>query len=126
VPLVIGIVWMLGLMQLTGNKLNFINITVLPLILGYGIDTGIHVYHRFLESGSVMRAVRTTGGAVMASMLTTIAGWGALLVASHGGLRSMGALACFGIAGALVVSLTIVPAILQIMVDRKSKTKAAP
>ncbi len=120
-PLVVGIVWMLGVMYAVGTKLNFINITVLPLILGYGLATGIHVWHRFVESGSVMRAVRMTGGAVMASMLTTVVGWGALLVAEHRGLMSLGELAAIGVAGALVVSLTIVPAILQVVVDRRER-----
>lgn len=120
-PLAVGLIWMLGLMYLVGTQLNFINIVVLPLVLGYGIATGIHVYHRFIESGSVMRAVRMTGGAVTASVLTTVAGWAALLVADHRGLQSMGALACLGIAGALVVSLTVVPAILQVVVDRRER-----
>lgn len=124
-PLIVGIVWMLGLMHVFGTQLNFINITVLPLILGYGIATGIHIYHRFVESGSVMRAIWTTGGAVMASVLTTVVGWGALLVAEHRGLQSMGGLACLGIAGALVVSLTVVPAILQLLVDSKERKLAA-
>ncbi len=123
-PLVIGVVWMLGLMVVLGAQLNFINITVLTLIFGYGIDTGIHIYHRFVETGSVMRAVRMTGGAVLASMLTAIVAWGALMAADHQGLHSMGTLACLGIIAALVVSLTIVPAILQLVQDRSLRIGA--
>ncbi|MHC4393068.1 MAG: MMPL family transporter, partial [Planctomycetota bacterium] len=137
-PLVGGIVWMIGFMGLLSLlrengltpawldiRLNFINMVVLTLIFGYGIDTGIHLYHRYVESGSVMRALRMTGGAVIASMITALVGWGALIFAEHRGLRSMGMLACLGIASALIVSLTLVPALLQFIENVKGRPPEA-
>ena len=123
-PLGLGLVWMFGMMPLVGVKLNFANMVVLTLIFGYGIDTGIHIYHRFWETKSVMIAVRMTGGAVMASMITALAGWGALSFANHRGIQSMGLLACLGIASALIVSLTLVPAILQLVSNRDARRDA--
>lgn len=114
-PLVAGLVWMLGLMTIFDYHLNFMNVVVFPVVFGYGISAGIHVYSRFMESGSVMVAVRRTGAAVAASSLTTLVGWGALFVSSHRGLMSMGMLACLGIASALFVSLTVLPALLEVL-----------
>ncbi len=119
-PLAAGMVWMLGLMALTGWRINFMNIVVLPVVFGYGISTGVYLYYRFLESGSVRLAVQRTGVAVTASSIATLIGWAALLVSNHRGLASMGILACFGIASALVVSLTVLPALLQVWQSRRA------
>ena len=45
-PLIFGIIWMMGIMNILGLKLNMMNIMVLPLIIGIGIDDGIHIMHR--------------------------------------------------------------------------------
>ena len=42
-------------------------------------------------------ALRSVGAAVASSTLTAVAGFAALLVASHNGLRSMGIVACIGL-----------------------------
>ncbi|MCK5688281.1 MMPL family transporter, partial [Myxococcota bacterium] len=113
-PLATGMLWMLGLMALTGWRINFMNIVVFPLVFGYGISAGIHLYHRYLEAGSALLSVKRTGSAVAASSITTLVGWASLLVSGHSGLTSMGILASFGIASSLVVSLTILPAVLEL------------
>ena len=46
-PLIIGMIWMLGLYPLVGMKLNILNIIMIPLVIGMGIDFGIHLSHRF-------------------------------------------------------------------------------
>ena len=126
-PLAAGMIWMLGLMCLTGWRINFMNIVVFPVVFGYGISSGVHLYFRFVESGSVMVAIKRTGAAVAASSITTLVGWGALLVSNHRGLESMGILACLGIASALAVSLTVLPAILQVWQDWSNRRgKATP
>lgn len=124
-PVSAGMLWMLGLMAATGWKLNFMNVVVFPVVLGYGISGGIHLYHRFIEGNSVMLAVRHAGTAVTASSITTLIGYGALLVSQHRGLISMGILACLGVASALVVSLTLLPALLQVWQDRQTRRGSA-
>ena len=113
-PLIAGLVWLLGVMALLDWRINFMNIVVFPVVFGYGISSGIHLFQRFRESRSIYLAVRRTGAAVAASSITTSIGWGALLVSRHRGLESMGMLACVGIASALGVSLTVMPALLQV------------
>ena len=46
VPLTAGMIWMLGLLPLLGWRVNMVNIAVIPLIIGMGIDFGLHIVHR--------------------------------------------------------------------------------
>jgi predicted RND superfamily exporter protein len=118
-PLLGGMVWMLGLMYLFNWKINYVNIVVLPVVLGYGISIGIFIFNRYLESHSVMFALRHTGAAVAGSCITTVIGWASLFFSGHKGLTSMGSLAVFGISGALLVALTVMPSLMQYTEDKK-------
>ncbi len=117
-PLIVGIGWMLGLMAMTGWKINFVNIVVFPVVFGYGVSLGVYIYERYLETGSVYISVRRTGTAIAGSSLTTLVGWASLLVAHHNGLKSMGILASFGIAAAMITTFTILPALLEIASEK--------
>lgn len=118
-PLVLGVGGMFGLMGLFGQNLNFMNIVVFPIILGYGVSQGVYFLHRFNEGTSPRMALRSVGAAVACSTLTTLAGWAALTVAAHRGLKTMGVLAVLGMTTVLIVSFTAMPAILQILDDRR-------
>ncbi len=120
-PLIMGMIWMVGLMDISGWHINFMNIVVFPVVFGYGVSSGIHLIHRYIESDSVSIAVHRTGSAVAASSITTLMGWAALLVSQHRGLESMGILACFGIAGALIVSLVVMPSMIQVTRNYREK-----
>jgi predicted RND superfamily exporter protein len=118
-PLLGGMVWMLGLMYLFDWKINYANIVVFPVVLGYGISCGIFILNRYLESHSVMFALRHTGAAVAGSCITTVIGWASLFFSMHKGLTSMGSLAVFGISAALLVALTVTPSLMQYTSDKK-------
>ncbi len=115
IPLVVGVTAMLGLMALLGQKMNFMNVVVFPVVLGYGMGNGVYIIHRFRESGSALTAVTQTGRAVLASCITTLVGWSSLLTANHRGLESMGVLSSLGIGCVLITSLVLLPAILQLL-----------
>ncbi|MEW5766520.1 MAG: MMPL family transporter [bacterium] len=114
-PLLTGVVFMLGLMSLLGLQLNFMNLIVLPLILGIGVDSGVHIYHRYQEEGrgSIVLTIMRTGRAIMAAVLTTMVGFAALLLAKYRGLNSMGSLALLGMGSTLVSALLVLPSLLQ-------------
>ena len=118
-PLLGGMVWMLALMYLFNWKINYANIVVFPVVLGYGISCGIFIFNRYLESHSVMFALRHTGAAVAGSCITTLIGWASLFFSRHKGLTSMGSLAVFGISAALLVALTVMPSLMQYSKDKK-------
>ncbi|MEE2779725.1 MAG: MMPL family transporter, partial [Myxococcota bacterium] len=119
-PLALGVGVMLGAMTLLDVQLNFMNVVVFPIVLGYGLSHGVYLMHRFYEGSSPVEALRSVGTAVACSTLTTLAGWAALLAASHRGVKSMGMLACLGMVGTLLVTFTVMPAILQLLHDRRT------
>ncbi|MFQ5601946.1 MAG: RND family transporter [bacterium] len=122
-PLVVGVVWMGVVMYLTGMKLNFFNIVVLPSIIGIGVDNGVHLYHRYLEEGpgSLYHVLRNTGMAIAMTTLTTIVGYSGLILARHPGLNSIGDLAIIGISAAFVTAMLVLPALLQFLEKKTSK-----
>ena len=123
IPLVAGLGSMLGILALAGEPLNFMNIIILPILLGFGISHGLYLLHRFLEGTSPVVALQSVGAAVAASTLTAIAGFAALFAASHCGLQSMGLVACLGLATTLLVSFTVLAAVLQVLHDRGGRTR---
>ncbi len=96
-------------------KIGLYNMVVLPTVLGVGIDGSIHVYHRYLEEGRerLPRVMRTTGVAVIASSVTTAAGFFGLLLVEHRGVITIGALSVIGIIASLVAVVTLLPAVLS-------------
>ncbi len=119
VPLLVGLAWMLGLMELFAIKLTFYNLVVLPTVLGIGNDGGVHLTHRYREEGrgSIRRVLRSTGEHVTMGAMTNLIGFGGLLLSSHPGLRSIGVLAVVGIGGTLAATLVFFPALLQVVED---------
>lgn len=119
-PLGAGMFVMLGLMALLGVRLNFMNVVVFPIILGYGISHGVYLLHRFREGVSPKEALRSVGVAVACSTITSMVGWAALMFAAHKGLQSMGIVACLGMLGTLLVSFTVMMPLLQVAHDRRT------
>src|SRR5690606_30382547 len=64
VPLGIGLLMLLGIMTMLDERLNFMNIIMLPILLGFGVSHGLYLLHRFLEGTSPLVALRSVGGAV--------------------------------------------------------------
>ncbi len=118
-PLIIGIAVMLGIMGLSGQKVNFMNILVFPIVIGYGIQNGIYIFYRFKEEKDISVAISKVGPAITASTLTTLVGWGVLLIAEHRGLHSLGLVACIGIGSSLLVAFTLFPSMLALAYSNK-------
>lgn len=125
VPLLVGLVFSVGLMVLLRVDFNLVTVSMLPLIIGIAIDNGIHVVHRYLEgleSGrgtDMVEVFRHTGRGVVMASLTTIVGFGALLFADYPGLISSGVLAMLGTGATLVTAVTLLPALLVLLPARR-------
>ena len=113
VPLIIGMVWMLGGMALLGFRLNFFNIFVITMIIGIGVDYGVHLLHRWYESGGDWTQLSETAKAIGVAALTTVVGFGSLVLSHYPGLRSVGAAAILGAVATAVLSITLLPALLS-------------
>jgi uncharacterized protein len=126
IPVVVGAIWMLGIMGYYNIPFNPANIMTLPLIIGIGVTNGIHILNRFAEEEQPSILARSTGKAVLVSALTTIAGFGSLILAEHRGIRSLGYIMSTGVATCMIVGLTFLPAILNILSRRGWKIKKNP
>ncbi|MYB54887.1 MAG: MMPL family transporter [Gemmatimonadetes bacterium] len=124
-PLACGTVWMCGSLYLQDLKLNFYNMVALPTIIGMGIDNGVHLYHRYKQEGpgSMPVVIRSTGGAMFISMLTTMVGFFGLMMATHPGLNSIGRLALIGLLTCFVAAVLVLPAILEVLEGDRGRKK---
>ena len=116
IPLILGTIWMVGIMKMAGIKLNLLNVMGLPLILGIAIDYGVHIMHRFkIEGISRLKSIfNSTGKAVVLTSITTFLAFGALGFSSHRGLASLGMTLAIGIVTILLATLVVLPALLSI------------
>jgi len=111
-PVALGTLLLFGLLGLLGIPLNPANMIVLPLILGIGIDDGVHVVHDFRSQQGAYRLTGSTATAVLMTSLTSMVGFGSLMIASHRGLESLGRVLTIGISCCLATSLVTLPALL--------------
>ncbi len=121
-PMACGMVQLFGLLGWLGIPLNPANLIVLPLILGIGIDDGVHIVHDFLHSQQAYRMSESTAAAVVLTSATTMVGFGSMMIASHRGLRSLGQVLTLGVFLCLLASLVTLPAALAIIARRRRAT----
>jgi hypothetical protein len=119
-PLITSFLMLLAIMPLVGWSVNFFNMLFFPAMLGIGIDSSIHVYHRYLEEGddALESIVGHTGAAIGMATLTTAIGFGGMIMASHLGLRSLGILAICGLGITFINAALIFPSLLRILHHR--------
>jgi hopanoid biosynthesis associated RND transporter like protein HpnN len=114
-PVLLGFVWTLGWMGWMDIAFNPVNIMALTLIIGIGVTNGIHILNRFAEEEHPSILARSTGKAVLVSALTTMAGFGSLMVAKHQGIASLGKVMLIGTAMCMIASLALLPAVLNLL-----------
>jgi predicted RND superfamily exporter protein len=112
-----GVLLTVGLMVIFDIKLGLYNMVVLPTVLGTGIDGAIHLYHRYVDDPerNMVAVMRTTGVAVLASSVTTVAGFVGLLFVQHEGVITIGALSVAGIVSSMVAALVLLPGLLLLI-----------
>lgn len=117
VPLAVGTIWMVGLMALFAIKFNMTNFMALPLIIGIGIDDGVHILHRYRIEGraSTPTVLKFTGRAILLTSLTTMIGFGSMGLASHRGIAGMGQVLFLGVGSCFVSSTFVLPALTTVM-----------
>jgi predicted RND superfamily exporter protein len=123
IQLLTGVIWMLAGMQILGIKMNFINAFVTTMILGVGIDYGIHIIHRISQEGlDNPEGLLETGKAVVMAALTNVAGFGTVGLSSYPGLSSMGMVCVIGSITCLITALTTLPALMIVTHSRQSRS----
>jgi len=116
VPLTMGILLMVAGMSLAGIGFNSANVIVLPLVLGIAVDSGIYLINRYRREGETARQVvlSSTGVGVFLNTLTIMASFGALMVAHHQGVFSIGAVMTLGMVACQIAFIVVLPAVLTL------------
>lgn len=112
-PLITGTALMLGAMWLFGEKLNYVNTMAIPVIIGIGVDDGVHFFHRLMQEGkgSLRRSVTSVGRAMLMTSLTTMVGFGSLMFYLMEGMKSLGFVLFVGVGMCFIVTITLLPAL---------------
>ncbi|HEY7365287.1 MAG TPA: MMPL family transporter [Methylomirabilota bacterium] len=117
-PLGLGLLWTFGLMSFLDLKVNLGNIFAIPLILGAATEFGTNIVLRFMEGGRDYEGpliARSTVMAVLFNGLTTIVGFGSLMLAHHRGIFSLGLLLTLGMVTSLTAALVVLPVLLRMV-----------
>lgn len=124
-PPLAGGFMMFGILGILGIDLNPANLIVLPLILGIGVDDGVHVIHDYHHASGPYETSPSTINAITLTSLTSMVGFGSMMVAAHQGLVSLGVVLVVGVGSCLFVSLVTLPAILT-LINRWGQTEQTP
>jgi uncharacterized protein len=115
-PVLFGTSVTFGLLCWIGLDFNVMGAVVVPLIIGLGVDDGIHVVHRIREhAGPAHEAAVSVGRAIVMTTLTTCTGTAAFLFTDHPGLESMAAVLLVGLPMCLLASVALVPALVRVL-----------
>ncbi len=119
-PLVLATALTGAAMALFGRPFNFANVIVLPMLVGMGVDNGVHLVHRHrTRPDEVDVLASSTARAVFYAALATALSFGSMGFASHHGIASFGLLLTLGVTLTLVCYVIVLPAVLE-WDDRRS------
>ena len=121
-PLVLAAILTAATGVLLGIPFNYANVIVLPLLIGIGVDSSIHLVMRQDQVAAGEGVYGTsTPRAILFSAMTTVASFGSLMLSPHRGTASMGELLSIAIAFTLICTLIVLPAAFQYQQDRVRK-----
>ena len=121
IPLAAGVFWMVGIMRLAGMQLTVMNVMGLPMILGIGIDDGVHIVHRLRMEGrgSIRTVFSSTGKAVLLTSLTTMLAFGSLVFSIWRGFGHLGGALFLGVAACFVTTVLFLSGIIGFLERRR-------
>jgi predicted RND superfamily exporter protein len=113
-PLVLSLIWVTGAMSFGGVAASVVTAAIIPMVLGIGVDGGVHLLASWQRHDGDLAAVfAETGLAIVVTIATSIAAFGAFMVASSPSLAQFGAQAAGALFGCLLVTILLLPVILQ-------------
>ena len=119
VPLIGAVLLTLGIMYIIGMKFNYMNLIAVPIILGIGIDDGVHALHRWREEAKrgaegIFESYRYVGKAILLTTMTTMIGFGNLAFYSMPAISGFGIVLFIGIGVCFATTLLVLPAVLRL------------
>lgn len=121
-PLVLAVLFSVGILGLAGVPLNPANMIAFPLILGVGVDNGVHILHDYLIRRREKRSTISyaIGRGVLVKALTTMIGFGTLMISSERGLVGLGLILTLGVGCSMLTALILLPAVLHLRTPREA------
>jgi predicted RND superfamily exporter protein len=108
-------------LKLAGFRINLLNAMAFPLILGVGVDYGLHLLLAMREKGDLHENLSTVLKPVIICGLTTMTGFGSLIFANNPALSGLGLVCAVGVFWCLVTSLLfLIPAAHLLSVGKKA------
>ncbi len=125
-PVALGTLLLLALMRIAGVSLNFANTIVMPLIIGMGVDAGVHAVHRWRQQPLDEPAglAGGSGRAISLTTLTTVIGFACMMISSHRGIWSLGFVMATGLALVWVATVISMPAVLRLRTTERMREDA--
>lgn len=125
IPLALGVIWMVGLMYLTGQQFTVMNIMGLPMILGIGIDDGVHIVHRWIHEGQgkIHTVFSSTGKAILLTSLTTMLAFGSLIFSIWRGFGHLGGALLVGVGACFLTTVIILSGIIGVIERKKVQNR---
>jgi hopanoid biosynthesis associated RND transporter like protein HpnN len=114
-PTAAGVLIMFGAMGYLGMSFNVVNFVGLPISVGLGAVYGVHALHRMREMDDERLLSSSTGPALLLSGLTTVVGFGSLMIAHHRGINSLGLVTSIGVVVNLIGSLVFLPCLRRLI-----------
>ncbi|MBL4632745.1 MAG: phosphatidylglycerophosphatase A [Kofleriaceae bacterium] len=124
-PAVVTVAVTIGLMPLVGIKFNYLNIIILPILLGMGVDGGTHLLSHVADQSSLLKGLTQAGHSIVGALVTTALGFVALLAVSHPGLGSIARLALLGLSVNLLATIVLLPATIALWGKREKFVRFA-
>jgi predicted RND superfamily exporter protein len=123
--LLTGVLWMSGFIFYFHEKINFLNFVALPITFGIGVDYGVNIFQRYRneKNKGIIAVLEHTGGAVMLASLTTVIGYGSLLLASNQAFVSFGKLAIVGEFSCVTAAVVSLPALIWYLDQKKKRSR---
>ena len=123
-PLVVGWIWILGTMRLTGLQFNIVNIILATFIFGQGDDYSIFITEGLMyEYATGKKILRSFKNAVVLSALIMFIGIGALIVAKHPALRSLAAVTIVGMFTVVAMAYYLPPLVFRFLTTKKGQPR---
>ena len=130
--LTLAVAWTFAFTGLVGIQLTAIDVAVMPLVVGLGIDFAVHLSRRYQEelhlgrsvAGAMETSLLHTGRALTLAMLTTVIAFLSGVTAGVGPVRDFSLICAFGIAAAFLLTVFFHSS-LRFWLDSRSATPAA-
>lgn len=108
-PLALGGLWLVSIMGIFKIPFNLANFFAIPIIIGVGVDSGVHIIHRLKQERELPALGRATGTSVTLTAVTNAIGFGMMMIASHRGIASLGKIMAIGTICCAVAALLVMP-----------------